>query len=71
VNVDRNDLKRYREFVNQEIYDLLVIGQGTAKANGRDILEARDRTFKIIDPGLKRPMHHEWERAFRIFDLLV
>src|SRR3984957_15250415 len=131
VNVDKNDLKRYREFVNQKMYDLLIIGQGTAKANGRDILEARDlpvakglqectdafrrmdteiglgptrdslvmrpplevvlseasatrlpviagglsvalgRTFKIIDPSLKRPMREEWEQAFRIFDLLV
>jgi hypothetical protein len=131
VNVDKNDLKRYREFVNQKMYDLLIIGQGTAKANGRDVLEARDlpitkglqectdafrrmdteiglgpimdyivmrpplevslsdasatrlpviagglsvalgRTFKIIDPNLKRPTREEWEQAFRIFDLLV
>jgi hypothetical protein len=42
MQVDRNDLKRYREFVNQKMYDLLVIGQATAKANGRDVIEPRD-----------------------------
>jgi hypothetical protein len=42
MQVDRNDLKRYREFVNQKVYDLLIAGQATARANGRDIIEPRD-----------------------------
>ncbi len=29
------------------------------------------RTFKIIDPQLKHPRTQEWERAFRIFELLL
>jgi hypothetical protein len=29
------------------------------------------RTFKIIDPRTKHPATQEWERAFRIFDLLL
>jgi hypothetical protein len=29
------------------------------------------RCFKIIDPDLKNPRTEEWERAFRIFDLLL
>jgi hypothetical protein len=29
------------------------------------------RTFKILDPKLKNPQTEQWERAFRIFDLLV
>ena len=29
------------------------------------------RTFKILDPKLKTPQTKHWERAFRIFDLLV
>jgi hypothetical protein len=32
---------------------------------------ALSRTFKIIDPSVKRPVREEWERAFRIFDLLL
>jgi hypothetical protein len=131
VDVDKNDLKRYHDFVNQKLYDLILIGQAAAKANARDIIEPRDlpitkglqesmhsfrrideeielrpilaelaarpplslalseetqarlplvvgglsvalaRTFKIIDPGVRRPMMREWERAFQIFDLLL
>jgi hypothetical protein len=29
------------------------------------------RTFKIIDPRLRRLHGEEWEKAFSIFDLLV
>jgi hypothetical protein len=29
------------------------------------------RTFKIIDPRIKHPATQQWERAFRIFDLLL
>lgn len=32
-------LKRYSDFVDQELYDLLLIGQAAAKANGRDVIE--------------------------------
>jgi hypothetical protein len=130
IDVDKNDLKRYQEFVNEKVHDLLIIGQATAKANGRDVIEAADlpitkglqesihgferidteiglgpildslvarppdvtlsdeaearlpviaggmsvalgRTFKIIDPDVKRPVHKDWEQAFRIFNLLL
>ena len=29
------------------------------------------RTFKIIDPTLKNPQTTQWERAFRLFDVLL
>ena len=29
------------------------------------------RTFKLVDPKVKNPATTEWERAFRIFDLLL
>jgi Domain of unknown function (DUF1931) len=29
------------------------------------------RAFKILDPKLKNPQTEQWERAFRIFDLLL
>jgi hypothetical protein len=131
LDVDKADLKRYNEFVNRKIYDLLVRAEATAKANGRDIIQPFDlpitkglqesihefrkldeeielqpvldglmaqppldlalavetearlpeiagglsialaRTFKIIDPNVKNPQSEQWERSFRIFDLLL
>jgi hypothetical protein len=131
LDIDKADLKRYSDFVNRKIYDLLIRSEAAAKANGRDIIEPFDlpitkglqesiyefrkldagielkpivdhliahppldlacaeeteaklpevagglslalaRTFKIIDPNLKNPQLEHWERAFRIFDLLL
>ena len=131
LDVDKDDLRRYSDFVNRKVYDLLLIGQAAAKANARDIIEPQDlpitkglqesihdfrrmdeevdlrpmleqlaalpplelayneetearlpeiigglslslaRAFKILDPKLKNPQTEQWERAFRIFDLLL
>jgi hypothetical protein len=131
LDVDKDDLRRYEGFINQNIYDLLLIGQAKARANGRDIIEPHDlpvtkglqetihdfrgmdeaaqsrpileqmvalpaldltyseeteeklpeiagglslalaRTFKVLDPKLENPQTKHWERAFRIFDLLL
>jgi Domain of unknown function (DUF1931) len=131
LDVDKDDLKRYSEFVNHKLYDLLLIGQAHASANGRDVVEPSDlpvtkglqetihqfreldeelelrpileqlatlppldrpltaeaetrlpdlvgglslglaRTFTIVEPKLKNPQSRHWERAFRIFDLLL
>lgn len=131
LDVDKSDLKRYSDFVNRKIYDLLVRAQATAKANCRDVIEPSDlpitkglqenihdfrdidaalelkpilddltalppldldysedteaelpgivgglsvalaRSFKIIDPHIKNPQSHDWERAFRVFNLLL
>jgi len=38
VDVDRDDIKRYLDFVNDALYDLLLIGPATAKANVRDVI---------------------------------
>ena len=38
VDVDQDDIKRYLDFVNDALYDLLLIGQATAKANVRDVI---------------------------------
>jgi hypothetical protein len=29
------------------------------------------RSFKIIDPNVKNPQSEQWERSFRLFDLLL
>jgi Domain of unknown function (DUF1931) len=42
LDVDKQDLKRYSDFINQKIYDLLVRAEATAKANGRAIIEPVD-----------------------------
>jgi Domain of unknown function (DUF1931) len=54
VTVDRNDVKRYLDFVNDTVYDLLLIGQATAKANGRDIIEPWDLP---VTKGLQESVH--------------
>ncbi len=58
VRVDRDDVKRYLDFVNDVIYDVLLIGQATAKANARDIIEPWDPP---ITAGLQECMH-QFER---------
>jgi hypothetical protein len=54
VRVDRDDVKRYLDFVNDVIYDVLLIGQATANANARDIIEPWDPP---ITAGLQECMH--------------
>ena len=131
LDVDKDDLKRFDDFVGQQVYDLLLVGQAAAKANRRDVVQPSDlpitkglqesihdferidqevelqpildqlaarppldlslseevearlpaivgglavalaRTLKIIDPDVKNPQSRHWERAFRIFDLLL
>jgi Domain of unknown function (DUF1931) len=131
LDVDKADLGHYNDFVDQKVYDLLIMAQATAKANARDVVEPYDlpitkglqesvhefqnldeevelapileqlaarppldlalseatesrlptivggmsvalaRTFKIIDPKLRNPATAQWERAFRIFHLLL
>ncbi len=131
LDVDKQDLKRYNDFVNNKIYDLLIRGEANAKANDRDIIEPQDlpitkglqesmhafrkmdaeiqlqsilddmvarppldlamsvdteakladvagglsialaRSFRLIDPRVKNPASEEWERSFRIFNLLL
>ena len=64
LDVDKSDLKRYSDFVNQKIYDLLLRGQAAAKANGRVIIEPFDPP---ITKGLAgaHPRVREYRRADR------
>src|ERR1700684_3771154 len=54
VDVDRDDIRRYLDFVNDALYDLLLIGQATAKANARDIIEPWDLP---VTRGLQESTH--------------
>ena len=54
LDVHKNDLKRYNDFINQKLYDLFVMARGTAKANDRDVIQRRDLP---ITQGLQESMH--------------
>jgi hypothetical protein len=131
LDVDKSDIKRYADFVHQKIYDLLLMGVGTAKANDRDVIQPWDlpitkglqenihafrkldaetgledvlerlaawppldlaladetavrlpqiagglslclaQAFTIVDPNVKNPQSVQWERVFRLFNLLL
>ncbi|HZX04372.1 DUF1931 family protein, partial [Kribbella sp.] len=60
LNVDKDDVKRHSDFVSEKLYDLLLAGQATANANGRDVLQPRDLP---ITKGLQESIH-----AFRKLD---
>jgi hypothetical protein len=60
VGVDKNDLKRYDDFIDRKIYDLLLIGQAHAKANARDVIQPFDLP---VTKGLQESIH-----AFRRLD---
>jgi hypothetical protein len=54
LDVDKNDLKRYSDFVDHKLYDLLIVGQARAEANGRDTVEPWDLP---ITKGLQESIH--------------
>jgi hypothetical protein len=54
LDVDKDDLKRYDDFVKGKIYDLLVRAQAAAKANGRDVIQPQDLP---ITSGLQECIH--------------
>ena len=55
---DKQDLKRYSDFINHKIYDLLVQAEAAARTNGRVIIEPFD--LPIIK-GLQESIH-EFEK---------
>ena len=65
LDVDKNDLKRYGEFIGEKLYDLLVVAQANAKANNRDILQPRDLP---VAKGLQERIH-EYEKLDEVIDL--
>jgi hypothetical protein len=54
LDVDKQDLKRYSDFINQKVYDLLLRAEAAAKANGRVIIEPFDLP---ITQGLQGSIH--------------
>ena len=60
LDIDKQDLRRYSDFINHKVYDLLLRGEAAAKANGRDIIQPFDLP---ITKGLQESIH-----AFREID---
>lgn len=58
LDVDKDDLRRYSDFAEEKISDLLTVGQAAAAANGRDVLLPSDLP---ITKGLQRSIH-EFEK---------
>ena len=54
LDVDKDDVKRYSDFIHAKLYDLLVMADATAKANGRDIIQPWDLP---ITKGLQERIH--------------
>ncbi|MFG3441548.1 DUF1931 family protein [Nonomuraea sp. NPDC047897] len=54
LDVDKSDLKRYSDFVNRKLYDMLVVAEAAAKSNARDIIQIWDLP---ITKGLQESMH--------------
>jgi hypothetical protein len=54
LDVNKNDLKRYNDFVNAKLYDLFLTGTADAKANDRDIIEPQDLP---VTKGLQESIH--------------
>jgi Domain of unknown function (DUF1931) len=42
IKVDKNDVRRLREFVDEQIDSVSIAGRDTAKWNGRDVIEPQD-----------------------------
>lgn len=63
LDIDKNDLKRFHDFLGDRTYNLLVRAQASAKANGRDIIEPHDLP---ITKGLQECVH-----AYRQIDQAV
>jgi hypothetical protein len=65
LDVDKDDLKRYDDFVHEQIYDLLLIAQARARANGRDVIEMPDLP---ITKGVQERIH-EYEKLDQDIEL--
>lgn len=40
IKIDKNDVKRFRTFIDEEIDDIAIAGRNSATWNRRDVIEA-------------------------------
>jgi hypothetical protein len=69
VDVDKDDLKRFRVFVDEKVDDIAIAGRNTARWNGRDVIEPQDLP---ITKGLQERMREfdKLDEAAEIRELL-
>jgi hypothetical protein len=54
LDIDKDDLRRYQDFIDRKVRDLLVVGEAAAGANGRDIMLPSDLP---VTKGLQQSIH--------------
>jgi hypothetical protein len=42
IDIDKNDVRRFRDFVDEQIDDLAIAGQISAKWNARDVISPQN-----------------------------
>jgi hypothetical protein len=69
VDVDKDDLKRFRAFIDEELDNIAIAGRNSARWNGRDVIEPQDLP---ITKGLQERMREfdELDEAAEIRELL-
>ena len=69
IQIDKSDVRRFRDFVDQQIDDIAIAGRNSAKWNGRDVIAPQDLP---ITKGLQERMRefHKLDEAEEIRELL-
>ena len=69
ITIHKNDVRRFREFVDEQIDDIAIAGRNLAKWNGRDVVVAQDLP---ITKGVQERMREfdKLEEAEEIRELL-
>jgi Domain of unknown function (DUF1931) len=69
IKVDKNDLRRFRDFVDEQIDSIAIAGRDTAKWNGRDVIVPQDLP---ITKGVQERMREfdKLDEAEEVRDLL-
>lgn len=69
VKIDKNDVRRFRNFVDEQIDNITIAGRDSAKWNGRDVIVPQDLP---ITAGLQERMREfdKLEAAGEIRELL-
>ncbi|MDG4667234.1 DUF1931 family protein [Mycobacterium sp. 236(2023)] len=69
IKIDKNDVRRFQEFIDEKIDDIAIAGRNSAKWNGRDVVVAQDLP---ITKGIQERMREfdKLEEAQEIRELL-
>ena len=64
IKIDKNDVRRFRDFVDEEIDRIAISGRNSARSNGRDVITVQDlpitagvqermREFDVLEEALE------------------